>query len=131
LGEGQLGSDGGFSVKIPHKEPIRQCLVTGERHPKSALLRFCGVEGLVVVDVQNRLPGRGFWLLPSKAILQQAIEKKLFQKRSRGRLKLPPDLLEAVSLAIEKEAKRTISIPFGQKSAIQQAIMHWNGSNKE
>jgi hypothetical protein len=56
----------------------------------------------------------------------QAIEKRLFQKRSRGGLKAPPDLLETTRLAIEREAKRTISVPFERKSAIQQAIMRWN-----
>jgi predicted RNA-binding protein YlxR (DUF448 family) len=94
-------------MEAPRSEPIRQCLVTGEKCPKSTLLRFVGVAGVAVPDIQGRLPGRGYWLKPERAVLELAIKQRAFQKRSRGALKAEAGLVERVEAAL-RDAGRVL-----------------------
>lgn len=68
-----------------HREvPERRCLVTGEVRPRDELLRFVvGPDDLVVPDLDNRLPGRGLWLIGRHDIVAQAREKRVFARGAR------------------------------------------------
>ncbi len=64
--------------------PERRCLVTGEVHPRDALMRFAvGPDDLVVPDLDARLPGRGLWLLGRRDIVSAACEKRAFARGAR------------------------------------------------
>ena len=64
--------------------PERRCLVTGEVHPRDVLMRFViGPDDLVVPDLDNRLPGRGLWLLGRRDIVAQACAKRAFARGAR------------------------------------------------
>jgi uncharacterized protein len=64
--------------------PERRCLVTGEVRPRDELMRFVvGPDDLVVPDLDNRLPGRGLWLLPRRDIVAQACAKRAFARGAR------------------------------------------------
>lgn len=39
--------------------PIRTCLVTGQKYEKHELLRFTIVDGQLVFDPDQKMPGRG------------------------------------------------------------------------
>jgi len=39
--------------------PIRTCLVTGQKYEKCELLRFTIVDGQLVFDLDQKMPGRG------------------------------------------------------------------------
>ena len=78
-------------------EDLRRCLVTGDRLPKDALLRFVvAPDGDVVADVDGRLPGRGLWLRPRRDMVKTACASNLFAKASRGRATPATDLAERV-----------------------------------
>jgi predicted RNA-binding protein YlxR (DUF448 family) len=64
--------------------PERRCLVTGEVRPQAGLLRFVvGPDDLVVPDLDNRLPGRGLWLIGQRDIVAQACAKRVFARGAR------------------------------------------------
>ena len=44
--------------------PERRCIVTGETQPRAGLIRFvAGPDAIVVPDLAEKLPGRGFWVV--------------------------------------------------------------------
>lgn len=75
----------------------RRCIVTGATLPREALIRFvAGPDGRVWPDLQEKLPGRGFWVSCVAEHLETAIRKKLFAKAARTALRADETLLEQV-----------------------------------
>lgn len=71
----------------------RRCLATGESRPRETLLRFVvAPDGTLAVDPGNELPGRGLWLTPSAAALEQAVARKAFQRAARQPVQIEDDL---------------------------------------
>lgn len=57
-------------------EPVRTCIVTRQEGGPKDLLRLVALDdGRVVVDRSGKLPGRGAWITPSRAVFAQ-LEKK-------------------------------------------------------
>jgi predicted RNA-binding protein YlxR (DUF448 family) len=78
-------------------EDLRRCLVTGDRLPREALLRFVvAPDGDVVADMDGRLPGRGLWLRSRRDMVKTACAGNLFAKASGGRATATADLAERV-----------------------------------
>ncbi len=77
--------------------PLRRCIVSGRRSAPEGMLRFAvGPEGEVGFDVDARLPGRGLWLSPDRAIVEAACAKGSFAKAARAAVRVSPDLPQAV-----------------------------------
>ncbi|MBV9736376.1 MAG: RNA-binding protein [Acidisphaera sp.] len=73
--------------------PLRRCIVTRERQPKEALIRFVlGPDRALVPDLAARLPGRGIWLSARRDVLETARARGAFAKAARGPVIVPPDL---------------------------------------
>jgi predicted RNA-binding protein YlxR (DUF448 family) len=73
--------------------PLRRCLVSRQVRPKAELLRFVvGPEGRLIVDLAERLPGRGLWLTPHRDIVENAVAKGLFAKAAGQRVVVPGEL---------------------------------------
>ena len=59
----------------------RRCFVSRKCHPTCDLVRFViGPDKSIIPDLAERLPGRGFWLLASREVVNTACSKKLFSK---------------------------------------------------
>lgn len=87
---------------LPERGAERRCLVTGEILPKEALLRFVvGPGDELVPDPAARLPGRGLWVKPERAIIRRAQTRGLFARAAKARVKVPDDLLERL-VALER-----------------------------
>jgi uncharacterized protein len=57
-------------------EPERRCIITGERGPKSGLIRLAlSPDGDVAPDVRARAPGRGAWIGVDRTALEAALAK--------------------------------------------------------
>lgn len=65
-------------------EPERTCVGCRQTAPASTLLRLVASESGVVVDERRRLPGRGAWLHPSAACLEQALKRRAITRALRG-----------------------------------------------
>lgn len=93
------------------EEAERKCLVTGEVGPKNGLIRF-GVspDGLVVPDILERLPGRGLWVTADRAVLDQAVKRKVFSRGAKAPVQLPDDLTYMVEVALARRVIDLISL---------------------
>ena len=55
-------------------DPIRRCILLGDRAPRAALVRLAlSPEGHVLPDVRAKAPGRGAWIGVTRAELETAI----------------------------------------------------------
>jgi len=71
----------------------RRCLASGALLPKEALIRFAlSPDGVLVPDLEQKLPGRGLWLQPDRSMIEKAVRKNLFARAAKQRVSVPPDL---------------------------------------
>lgn len=93
---------------LPERGAERRCLVTGEVLPKERLLRFVvGPDDELVPDPGARLPGRGLWLKPERAIIRRAQTRGLFARAAKARVKVPDDLIERL---VAQERRRLLDL---------------------
>ena len=60
----------------------RTCILSGESLPRDRLIRFvAGPEGHAVVDLAEKLPGRGAWIELNADSLRRADAKRLLHRR--------------------------------------------------
>ena len=73
----------------------RRCIVTGDVLPEARLLRFVlAPGGGVVPDVEAKLPGRGLWVRADRAIIAQAVSRRVFAKAAKAPAMAGADLPE-------------------------------------
>ena len=91
--------------------PERRCIVTGEVQPKHGLIRFvAGPDGMVVPDLAERLPGRGFWVTAERAALEKAAAKGLFSRGAKAHVRAEPDLADGIEAALARRVVDLISL---------------------
>jgi uncharacterized protein len=100
--------------------PQRRCIVTGEMGERRALLRFViGPEGVLVPDVEARLPGRGLWLTPRRDIVERAVAKRLFARAARQPVSVPADLADRIEALL---ARRSVdALGFARRAGLAAA----------
>lgn len=99
--------------------PVRRCLATGRRLPKEALVRFVvDPDGVVVADVAERLPGRGFWLSAGRDVINTACAKGLFAKAARRHVTVAADLAEKVEGLLERRCLDLIGLAMRAGQAV-------------
>jgi predicted RNA-binding protein YlxR (DUF448 family) len=87
--------------------PIRKCILTGERSPRTGLIRLAlGPDGVVAPDIRAKAPGRGAWIGVDRAALELAIAKgKLKGVLSRAfktAVEIPADLPQKIEEALAR-----------------------------
>ncbi|NRB34661.1 MAG: RNA-binding protein [Rhodobacteraceae bacterium] len=91
--------------------PERKCLATGEREPKSGLIRFvAGPDGQVVPDIAGKLPGRGAYVAADRDALAVAVKKKLFARGLKTQVSVPDDLVDQVEAQLARRVVDLISL---------------------
>ena len=89
----------------------RTCIVTRNRASPDTMLRFVrSPDGVVVPDLKRKLPGRGVWLTPSRAVLETAVKKKAFARAFKAETQTPPTLAEDVDRLLERSARESFSL---------------------
>ncbi|WP_105383826.1 RNA-binding protein [Neorhizobium alkalisoli] len=84
------GDDDGRSEIVVND---RTCIVTRETCSPEALIRFvAGPDGRVVPDLKRQLPGRGCWVKADRALVDRAVQKKLFARALKAEAKADADL---------------------------------------
>jgi uncharacterized protein len=81
--------------KTSATESERRCIVAGLSFPPEKLIRFVvGPDNQIVADLEEKLPGRGFWLSADLDMVNTACDKKLFNKAARCSVTVSASLAE-------------------------------------
>jgi predicted RNA-binding protein YlxR (DUF448 family) len=75
-------------------KPVRErrCVATGETAGPDRLLRVAlSPDGVVTPDLAARLPGRGAWISADRALIDKAVEKRLFNRAFEKPVEAPDD----------------------------------------
>jgi predicted RNA-binding protein YlxR (DUF448 family) len=100
-GRGEDEDQGDDDTPMP--AGMRRCIVTRAVRPRSALLRFVvDPGGGIVPDVDERLPGRGLWLSPSRDMIEMAARKRAFARAARQQVSVPEDLGDRVAMLLTR-----------------------------
>ena len=90
--------------------PMRTCIVTGVVDAPERMLRFVvSPDGDSVPDLARRLPGRGLWLRAERAIVEQAMARKLFAKAARRAVTVADDLPQRIERLLLERALEDLS----------------------
>ncbi|QDL99795.1 RNA-binding protein [Rhodopseudomonas palustris] len=101
--------DDGPRAKTPATE--RMCAVTRQVRPTGELIRFVvGPQGEVVADLKRKLPGRGLWVTASRALVTQAVRRRVFAKGFKRDVKAPADLADAIERLLVRSAQDALAI---------------------
>ena len=85
--------------------PLRRCVVSNRRMPKTELVRFVvGPDNIVVPDVAGRLPGRGIWLSADRNVIKTACARNLFAFAARRQVQVDNALDEQVEQLLRQVA---------------------------
>ena len=110
-GNAQVTDTDDFAEAEQPNGPERRCVVTGRVLPKAQLLRFAvGPDGQVVVDLNQRLPGRGIWLLPERDVVHTAIGKKAFARAAKRQVQVAPDLADQIEHLLLERCLNTLGM---------------------
>lgn len=91
-------------------DPIRRCILLGDRAPRAALVRLAlSPDGHVLPDVRAKAPGRGAWIGVTRAELETAIAKgklkgALARAFKTGPVLIPDTLPAMIEAALERAA---------------------------
>ncbi|MEF2073804.1 RNA-binding protein [Consotaella aegiceratis] len=117
----------------------RMCIVSRERYPAEALIRFvAGPDGAVVPDLKRRLPGRGAHVEARREAVDLAVKRKLFGRALKAEVKASPtlgaevdDLLRrgvAGSLGLARKAGQLVTgaakVDAAIRSGKARAVLH-------
>ena len=93
------------------KENTRTCIATRQIANRDQLIRFVvGPENEVVPDLQEKLPGRGVWVMNDKKLVQQAIDKNLFASGFKATVNFCDDLIENIENLMLRNIQNGLSI---------------------
>ena len=91
--------------------PSRRCIASGRSLDKSLLIRFViGPDDRVVADLDGKLPGRGVYVAPDRALIERAVKKGLFAKAARRQVKAAPGLAEEVETGLVRRVVEAIGL---------------------
>ncbi|HSG96330.1 MAG TPA: RNA-binding protein [Afifellaceae bacterium] len=83
----------------------RMCILTRQVRPQSDLLRFvAGPDRALVPDLRARLPGRGVWVGLDRAIVAEAIGRRLFARALKADVIADPGIADDVAVLLRKAA---------------------------
>lgn len=79
------------------RSPLRRCVVTGAVQGKEGMIRFAVADdGTLVPDLEERLPGRGYWITAERPVLVRALARAAFARAARRPVRAEPDLADRV-----------------------------------
>ncbi len=89
----------------------RMCVVTRQVLDEAQLIRFVrGPDGVVVPDINRKLPGRGVWVSLSKVRVAEAVKRQAFTRGLGAGSEAKVDLPDQVGGLLRKAAVSYISL---------------------
>lgn len=81
----------------------RRCIASGATEAKLSLLRFVvAPDGALTPDVGERLPGRGIWVGATRALIEEAVKKRLFARAAKREVAVPERLADLAESLIAR-----------------------------
>ena len=112
---------------------MRRCVATGSLRPKAELLRLVvDPDGDLVVDAAGKLPGRGLWVTPERALIDKACRKGLFSRAAKTRLHASTTLSAQAEVLLRKRCLELLGLARrgGQAVAGFEKVKAWIESGK-
>jgi predicted RNA-binding protein YlxR (DUF448 family) len=82
---------------------VRRCAVTRARQPKYGMVRLAvAPQGIIVPDIEERLPGRGLWITARRDIVERAVTKRLLARAAGAEITVPPDLADRIQALLAR-----------------------------
>jgi predicted RNA-binding protein YlxR (DUF448 family) len=89
----------------------RRCIATGAVLPAGKLVRFVvSPDGVVVPDLDGKLPGRGLWLTANRGAFAQALAKNDFAKAAKAKVTVASDLAAHVAHLLAERLKADLGM---------------------
>lgn len=89
----------------------RLCAVTRRALDPENLIRFAlSPDGIIVPDLDRRLPGRGVWVGCERGLIEKAVSTHAFSKSLKMKAEAPVDLAERVDDLIVKRVAGMLSL---------------------
>ncbi|HAH11637.1 MAG TPA: RNA-binding protein [Alphaproteobacteria bacterium] len=102
MNDAAADEEGALDAGERERSPLRRCIVTGERFPPAAMVRFVlDPSGLLTPDIAQELPGRGAWVCARASVVAQAA-KGSFSKAFRTQVPVPDGLVASVEVLMAK-----------------------------
>ncbi len=109
--EHEIATDGTEPELAAANASERLCVVTRQSLDPKFLIRFAlSPDGIVVPDLDRRLPGRGVWVGCDHRLVAQAISSRAFGKSLKTQAQAPADLVKRVDALILKRVTGTLSL---------------------
>ena len=90
---------------------LKRCIVSNVKMPMDKMVRFVvGPDEEIVVDIEARLPGRGFWLSARRDVIHTAYAKNYFAKAARAKVEVPADLADRVERLLVRRCQDLIGL---------------------
>ena len=95
----------------PKEIPKRRCLITGDTIEKTALIRFVvSPEDNIVADINQNLPGKGYWVTANRKIILKAINKNIFFKATKRKINVHQSVLDIIETQLKQKLINQISL---------------------
>ena len=114
------------------ESPERKCVLSGVHGDRAALIRLAlGPDGAVWPDLAARLPGRGAWIAPDRAMLETAMRKgKLKGALARAfaaSCTIPDNLPQMIADGLERRALDRLGLELRAGHLIfgSEKLMEW------
>ena len=89
----------------------RKCLVSQGSGPKSGLIRFVtSPDGVVVPDIMEKLPGRGYYVASDLNLLKEAVKQKVFSRGAKVQVMVPENLVMEIDRQLARRVVDLVSI---------------------
>ena len=93
------------------KTLMRKCLVTGITFEKKELIRFViDPKNNLIADIDQILPGRGYWVKTDRQIITKALQKNIFLKAVRKKISIDINLISSIEGQIKQKIIQQISM---------------------
>ena len=97
------------AVARPKKQ--RRNIADGETGDRETMVRFViAPDGVVVVDLEGKLPGRGLWLAANRDVLQGPRLAALFSRAAREKVTVPADLADKLEALLASRCQNLIGL---------------------
>lgn len=104
---------GDMRVSDPAAPPKKQRrnIADGETGDRETMVRFViAPDGVVVVDLEGKLPGRGLWLAANRDVLQGARLTALFSRAAREKVIVPADLADRLESLLASRCQNLMGL---------------------